>query len=476
MHCWKLEFIVLLGLCPCYSVSAAAVLVKKTARGITSVSSAPPQPRIVESYDGPSSNDAVDTYTIPPPSPRCWKTAWKIFQHVQQDQHNSDSAKAICSVMPEEQQKALALEIARCHLQDLGKPLIRDRAILHQCSPQGQHQEQQPQVSPFEDSHVLQTCLKSLTDAGVNAYTHYISYVQQLCTRLTAEHMVQHQQEQVREMTSRYQEVSQQSIAQLETLTNMSEKHATQMNTLSEIPAMIKDQLTVELKEQLRETVKEQLSEQLQIQLREQLQDGIGDLLQHQAVEQASLLNHIMGHMEIRDSEQKETYEAWTQHQTTQFQNQARDIDRQRAKMQDLDDIVSTTTRNMQPLVGLQSLVTAATEGYTWITFLLYFLGTFNVVWLFTRPQRCHGFRAYLFAIVLSEAVLELSLKAMLDYDWLSESDRTLAIDQVRRWALLLECLAYIAGMHFTRDSAADGAGALWATCCHSSVDHECAS
>jgi hypothetical protein len=443
MYCWKLEFIVLLlGLFHYHSVSAIAATVKKTARGITAVSSAPPQPRIVDSYDGPGSHDnnAVDTYTIPPPSPRCWKTAWKLFQHVQQDQHSSD-AQAMCSVMPEAQQKALALEIARCHLQDLGIPLIKDRAMLHQCS-EGQQQKHQ-QDSPFDDTNntVLQKCLKSLTAEGINAYTHYISYVQQLCTRLTAEHMVHH-------VTSRYQAVSQQSLDHMETLSSMwSEKHAEQMNSLSEIPAMIKDQLTMELKEQLRETVKEQLSEQLQIQLREHLEAGIGDLLQQQAIEQASFLTHIMGHIEVRDSEQKETYESWTQHQTTQFQNQARDMERQRAKMQALDDIVSTTTRNMQPLVGLQSLVAAATEGYTWITFLLYFLGTFNVVWLFTRPQRCHGFRCYLFAVVLLEAVFELSLKAMIDYDWISESDRTLAIDEVRRWALYLECLAYIAGL-----------------------------
>jgi hypothetical protein len=58
--------------------------------------------------------------------------------------------------------------------------------------------------------------------------------------------------------------------------------------------------------------------------------------------------------MEALDREQKE---AW--YQITQLQNQARDMERQHAKIQDLDDIVSTTTRN-----GLQSLVVAAKEGY----------------------------------------------------------------------------------------------------------------
>jgi hypothetical protein len=72
----------------------------------------------------------------------------------------------------------------------------------------------------------------------------------------------------------------------------------------------------------------------------------------------------------------------WTLHPTMQFQNKARDMERQLANMKDLDDIVSTTTRIMEPLVGFAILGdTAATEGYTWITFLLYFLGTFNVVY-----------------------------------------------------------------------------------------------
>jgi hypothetical protein len=95
--------------------------------------------------------------------------------------------------------------------------------------------------------------------------------------------------------------------AQPEKLTSMSEKkHAEQMNALSQLIALINDQWTMEL-EELRETVKEQLSEQLQI----ILQDAIGDLLQRQAVEQASLINEIMGEMGAGDREQKETFESW---------------------------------------------------------------------------------------------------------------------------------------------------------------------
>jgi predicted nucleic acid-binding Zn-ribbon protein len=86
------------------------------------------------------------------------------------------------------------------------------------------------------------------------------------------------------------------------------------------------------------------------IQEYEQLLDDIG-VMQRQAVEEH---NHMMGRLEALGREEKE---AW--YQITQLQNQVRDMERWHAKMQELDDIVSTTTRN-----GLQSLVVAAKEGY----------------------------------------------------------------------------------------------------------------
>jgi hypothetical protein len=59
---------------------------------------------------------------------------------------------------------------------------------------------------------------------------------------------------------------------QVETLTNMwSEKHAEQMNSLSEIPTAIKDQLAMELKKRAITNSQRNSSQTAQIQLREQL-------------------------------------------------------------------------------------------------------------------------------------------------------------------------------------------------------------
>jgi hypothetical protein len=100
----------------------------------------------------------------------------------------------------------------------------------------------------------------------------------------------------------------------------------------------------------------------------------------------------------------------------------------------------------MQPLFGLQSLLKIASEGYTWIAFLLHFLVTFNIVWLVSRPERCNPFRSYLYSLVVIEALLELALTWALRTGWLTESDQVLGIAELRRWAILVQCVAYTIG------------------------------
>ena len=222
----------------------------------------------------------------------------------------------------------------------------------------------------------------------------------------------------------------------------MSQTHADQMKTISEIPALLQDQLTRELKDQLKET------------LDEQLRDRISELLQTQAAEQASFLGNIMDHLELRDVEHQERVTDWTHYQTSMWQKQAREmegqraaLDAQRLKMELLSETVSETTQNMQPLVGLQSLIKVATEGYTWITFLFHFLGTFNVIWVITRPERCHPFRSYLYGLVFGEALLEFVLTTAVHYELLSEAGRIACVTDLRRWALLVECITYVFGL-----------------------------
>lgn len=350
--------------------------------------------------------------------PQCWRSAVAMIQKAELEIH-ADSAAALCASLPEAHQKRLALEIADCHMQDRGLPLYQNSIVAQRCT------------TATVDSATVQMCLKHLTDAGASAYMQYITHVQILCTRQTQELFLRHQLEVKDDISRQYAKISGQSIEQ--------------MRALAEFPSIIKEQVTNELKEALQHT------------LNEQLKDRLNFILQSQATEQAAFVASIMDQQQQRDDEHKVRSDDFQSYQTSVMLQQSREMERQRkvleehrAKMQSLTETVSETTLHMQPLFGLQSLVKVATEGYTWITFLLHFLGTFNIVWVITRPQRCHPFRSYLYCLVLTEALLELALTGAVQYGVLSESDRIVCVAELRRWAIFVECGSYVFGMILT--------------------------
>ena len=92
----------------------------------------------------PSTNLDDEVAGTVPHSPRCWASAVNMMFFQQQrgngvrftdertmrdynskhDDDNNDSPELFCATLSADHQKWLALEIARCHLQDLDKPLI----------------------------------------------------------------------------------------------------------------------------------------------------------------------------------------------------------------------------------------------------------------------------------------------------------------------------------------------------------------
>lgn len=410
-------------------------------------------------------------------SPHCWRSAVTLIR--QTDQRDTlhffgsdettttmlfrrsavNSAATLCAALPELVQKRLALEIANCHLRDFGKDLYKDASMAQYCSmtttatatrasnANANKNDNMNNYSSMET--VVPICLQHLTEAGENTYTHYITYLQILCTRRTQELFLQYQQEARDDMTATFASISGQSIETLATMTRLSQTHAEQMETLSEIPSRIQKQITTEVTDHLQET--------LRVTFDEQVKSQIHELIQSQATEQASFFAAIMDQLQQRDLEHKDRYDEFATYQSSMLLQQTREMERQRRaldehrkKMQSLSDVVSETTTNMRPLFGLQTLIATATEGYTWITLLLHFLGTFNLLWLVSRPERCTVFRSYLFAIVFAEALLEIALTGAVRYDWVSERERISYIGDLRRWAMIVECTAYIVGMVIT--------------------------
>jgi hypothetical protein len=135
---------------------------------------------VVGSYIPSHENGIVNGIS---PSPKCWQSAITLFQPNNNQEYANDAA-GLCAIMPEAHQKRLALEISQCHLNDLGKSLYREEGnVIRDCS------------TATVDIDTVLMCLKHLTPAGENSYTIYLTYVQNLCTRLTQEILLKYQQE-----------------------------------------------------------------------------------------------------------------------------------------------------------------------------------------------------------------------------------------------------------------------------------------
>ena len=148
-----------------------------------------------------------------PASPDCWLEAIQTLKlqtdslfdeafHATMDGSSEDGSHALnsitCSWMTAVDQKVLALELSKCHMKDLARPLFHFNADDdgQKCnhSLQNYHKEKEDplldyhsKVKASTSSNIAIHCLSHLTDAGVNTYTHFFSYVNQLCTRLLSE-------------------------------------------------------------------------------------------------------------------------------------------------------------------------------------------------------------------------------------------------------------------------------------------------
>jgi len=128
-----------------------------------------------------------DITTTVHPSPECWMDAMKAMHQLERDaaaSHNSDESPPllslgsfVCTTMSHDHKKALALELARCQMQDVGRLLFHETTI--DCN------------RPVQSTLVLHSCLSLMTDAGMHSYALFFTHVHQSCTRLTQEQLVQ---------------------------------------------------------------------------------------------------------------------------------------------------------------------------------------------------------------------------------------------------------------------------------------------
>eukprot|EP00536_Pseudo-nitzschia_multiseries_P008944 jgi/Psemu1/199478/e_gw1.238.35.1 len=159
-----------------------------------------------------------------PASPDCWLEAMQVLRMRHKSillgedtfpsvhSYGNDSRDQIintmtCRWMTPDDQKVLALELSKCHMEDIGRPLFQfqDEDQHNSCSrvvkeynvitPEGNIDTNTDDGSIFHRGHhqqeqhlsIASNCLVHLTDTGVSTYTHFFSYVNELCIRLLSE-------------------------------------------------------------------------------------------------------------------------------------------------------------------------------------------------------------------------------------------------------------------------------------------------
>lgn len=376
-------------------------------------------------------------------SPKCWQSAVMLLNSLDANDSISD-VRTMCTAMPDVQQKWLALEISRCHLHDLGK------ALFQNIWTNGSN------CKSMSASNVdsIYNCLKNLTPIGETTYTIYVTYVQNLCIRLTQELILQNQQDTQQEIFKRYAELSMQSIQQLRSIAELSDRHATQLAELVLLPGKVKAELSDEFSFIVKESVQNTLDTELTNQLKATVGGQLNDLVQVHQSEQEQFMINLMDKINYRDEANRERFEEWAEFQVLMWQRQTRAMELQherfnehRQSIESLSATVSLATERMQPIVHLQDVVKMATTGYTLFTFVLYTVCTLNVVWLVTLPKQILSVRSSLYKVIAFEVFLELVLISAAVNDWISETDRLRYVTIARRFAIYALCTTYFLAM-----------------------------
>jgi hypothetical protein len=341
-----------------------------------------------------ASGNAVNNYlgtngiaAIPLASPECWLTAVKAFDLLKTVDSATDTA-AVCQWMTSNDQKLLALELARCHLKDLGRPLVHETS---ECSNEGSLEN-------------LTTCLHTLTDAGMTSYTHFFSYVNQLCTRLLQEVVVGHFYE-----TSH--RLAKSSELAEERLSAMIHHHGELWDAWKE-----RDERLLDMHETFKDHVRDQ----------------------------SNLLTQYLSQLQ---REMRGQQEEWLIEHNHLQREQAGKLQQQHEELERLSEIVARTNKSILPWsMGLDSLASQVLKGYSFLKAFLYLIGVLQVIWLFTYPQRLRWLGYYLKRLAALEALLECRCLWEND-DLLSSREGQDFVSDLRAVTLLIGSLAYLLGM-----------------------------
>ena len=110
-------------------------------------------------------------------SPDCWLQAMQRLSTKERESSQPTSLDvATCAYMDTQNQQLLSLELARCHLNTLGRPLL---------------DSDEDKCAWIDESNVVD-CLKVLSSIGATTYTLFFKDIHSVCTRLLQENVATH--------------------------------------------------------------------------------------------------------------------------------------------------------------------------------------------------------------------------------------------------------------------------------------------
>ena len=344
-------------------------------------------------YNDHDATRSRDYRNIPAVAPKCWKTATGALLKLTSPV--SIGSNELCHAMTEHHQKLLALEIAKCHLNDMGMELFQDTQFTKRCNGQ---------ILSEGDDRLMLGCLKLLSSAGVNAYTHYVSHVQVLCARLTHEAVSAYQQESYERLVRQFHVLSRQSTTQIDTLHRSFTELSVRLDQLSNLASQLQEQIGNEFLVVWNESAHgmlQGLERSLQQRLNTQLQSGTTQLLKfHQ-------------HLEKRNLRWMSEQERLLDVQIEEINEQRRDLANQREHIGNMTASLMNTVQKLKPISPVEHLSRMFTDGYRWLATAWYILCGTSLMWLVTSFSITKRFRRHVYAVAWVETSVEVLLRVL---------------------------------------------------------------
>ena len=332
-------------------------------------------------------------------SPQCWRNAMEASLGT--TTATELLGTALCNHMSSTHQKRLALELANCHLADVGRDMFVPTSPCHDF------------VTRQSMMDSLTVCLRQLTDGGVTSYTHFFTHVHQTCLRLTSEVTIQYQQQVTEQLT----QVSHNAGHVMQA---MIEQHDMMQTTNRQ-----RELETLNYQKQVMESMEEQwvLLQQQTLQLQsfqtnfdhvfvEAQQEFSMFMVEQQKLmfEQTTMVqdhvHQVLYSVKQRSVQQEAQFQESWKLQHDMLQEQVLELERQRERVAELHRAAAIVSTMMTPFLALNWVVALGRTVVSIFCSLPFPIGMSLVLYLLTMFQRTGRWRLILLPWV--QVVLEL--------------------------------------------------------------------